>query len=76
MAIKKGDRVRIKDRKDWPAPPGYRLANSEATVVKITEWEEQMADFPEYYKVRIDKTSSDIKIGSEIILREEYLEKI
>ena len=72
---KLGDKVRVKDRKDWPTPPGYKLANSEGTVVKICEWEEVLADFPEYVKVQIDKTNSDVKVGTQLLFREENLEK-
>jgi hypothetical protein len=76
MSIKIGDKVRIKDRKGWPTPPGFKLANSEGTVVKMQNWIENVAEFPEYHKVRIDKTNSDVKIGTEMIFREENLEKI
>lgn len=74
--IKIGDKVRIKDRKDWPSPPGYRLANSEGTVVKICEWADILEEFPEYFKVRIEKTKADVKIGTELLFRAENLEKI
>ena len=71
-----GDKVRVKDRKDWPTPPGYRLTNSEGTVVKVAEWEETLEEFQEYVKVQIEKTKADIKIGTELLFREENLEKI
>ena len=71
-----GDKVRVKDRKDWPTPPGYRLANSEGTVVKVAEWEETLEEFQEYVKVQIEKTEADIQIGTEVLFREENLEKI
>ena len=34
-----GDMVRIKDRSEWPSPPGYRLANLEGKVISIREQE-------------------------------------
>jgi hypothetical protein len=71
-----GDRVRVKDRKDWATPPGYKLANSEGTVVKVTEWQEILEEFQEYVKVKIEKTSADVKVGTELLFREENLEKI
>ena len=37
--IEIGDMVRIKDRSDWPSPPGYRLANLEGNVISIREQE-------------------------------------
>lgn len=74
--IKIGDRVRIKDRKDWPTPPGYKLANSEGVAVKICEWEEVLEEFPEYVKVKIEKTRADVKVGTTMLFREENLEKI
>lgn len=72
---KLGDRVRVKDRKDWPSPPGYRLAGSEGTVVKICEWPEILEDFPEYFKVQIEKTRADVEVGTKMLLREENLER-
>lgn len=30
--IKVGDRIRVKDRQDWPMPGGYKLANQTGTV--------------------------------------------
>jgi hypothetical protein len=75
--IELGDKVRIKDRKDWPTPPGYRLANSEGTVVKICEWMELLDEFPEYVKVQIEKTESDnVVVGTQCLLLKENLEKI
>jgi len=56
-----GDKVRIKDRKGWPTPPGYKLAKSKGTIVKICEWEDVLKEFPEYHKVRIEKTKSGVK---------------
>lgn len=74
--IKIGDKVRIKDREDWVSPPGYRLANSEGTVVKICEWADILEEFPEYFKVRIEKTKADVKVGTQMLFRVENLEKI
>ena len=34
-----GDMVRIKDRSEWPSPPGYRLANLEGKAISIREQE-------------------------------------
>ena len=78
MAIKIGDRVRIKERKDWPTPPGYRLADAEGVTVKWVEWEESMKEFPEYVFVKIDKAKAKAKeyIGSSLFFRIENLEKI
>jgi len=74
--MKLGERVRIKDRPDWPTPPGYRLANSEGITVKICEWEEVLAEFPEYAKVKIEKTQANVGIGTTMLFRLENLEKI
>ena len=51
VKIKVGDKVKVKDRKDWVAPPGYRLADSEGTVVKIAEFEEILKDFQVYLRI-------------------------
>ena len=76
--IKAGDRVKIKERKDWPSPPGYRLANAEGTVVKWAEWEEPMEDFQNHICVHIEKAEGDGKIfiGKDVFFRFENLEKI
>jgi hypothetical protein len=72
--IQVGDKVRIKDRPDWVSPPGYRLANSEGSVIKV--WEPEHKVFQEYIEVRIEKTTADIKIGTALTFRVETLEKI
>lgn len=77
--IKVGDRVRVKDRPDWPSPPGYRLANSEGTVIQI--WEENAPEhaeiFNEYVEVKLEKTeSSEMDISHSYNFRREALEKI
>ncbi|OGO20847.1 MAG: hypothetical protein A2144_14510 [Chloroflexi bacterium RBG_16_50_9] len=76
--IKVGDRVRIKDRKDWPKPPGYRLANSEGTVVKWIEWGEVLEEFQDYAHVRLEKAPAEANefIGRSTVFRVENLEKI
>ena len=74
--IKAGDKVRIKDRKDWPKPPGYKLANSEGTVVKWIEWQELLEDFQEYAHVKIAKSAVKEFIGKTTVFKVENLEKI
>ena len=53
--IKIGDKVRIKDRQDWPSPPGYIFTNAEGTVIKWIEDEEAIKGFPGFVFVRLDK---------------------
>ncbi len=68
-AIKVGDRVRIKDRAEWPTPPGYQLANSEGTVIEVRE---ELG----FVIVRLEKTiSTSISVGNALTFREEALEK-
>jgi hypothetical protein len=74
--LKTGDKVRIKDRSNWPTPPGYPLANSEGIVVGLWETEEATKDFPDYVNVRIDKTKSWAEPGTTLVFRRENLEKI
>ena len=69
-----GDRVRIKNRKDWPSPPGYKLANSEGQVVEVEDWAEE--DVEGFIKVQLQKTKSDFEIGTQLTLRSEAVEKI
>jgi len=76
--IKVGDKVRIKEQADWPAPPGYRLARAEGTVVKWVEYDEVMAEFANYVMVQLEKAEGDGKvyIGNSFFFRAENLEKI
>ena len=64
--FKIGDKVRIKDRTDWPSPPGYRLANAEGVVAKWNDLEEVMADFQDFIYVRLDKDKDKANIGKTL----------
>ena len=74
--IKIGDRVRVKDRKDWPSPPGYRLTNSEGTVVTWVEYKEPMEDFKNYAHVKLDKSGAEEFVGLTVVFRTANLKKI
>ena len=74
--IKVGDKVRVKDRKDWPSPPGYRFANAEGTVIKWVEWDETMEEFQDYALVRLAKAAAEEFIGKAEVFRVEELEKL
>jgi len=76
--IKVGDRVRIKDRANWPAPPGYGLAHAEGRAVKWLEYEEVMEEFSEFILVEIEDAEGEGKvyIGNRMFFQEESLEKI
>jgi hypothetical protein len=73
--FKVGDRVRIKDRTDWPAPPGYRLANAEGVVSRI--WEEAGPGASrEYVAVRFNHIITGIDLSHPFNFRREALEKL
>jgi len=74
--IKLGDRVRIKDRRDWPFPPAYRLTDTEGIVTKLWESMDVMGEFQEYINVRIEKTTTDFAVGTSLVFRMENLKKI
>ncbi|OGO20372.1 MAG: hypothetical protein A2144_11270 [Chloroflexi bacterium RBG_16_50_9] len=74
--IKIGDRVRIKDHKDWPKPPGYRLANAEGTVAKWCEWEEIFEDFQDYAYVHLEKTDGGTYDAASMFFQVANLQKI
>ena len=67
--IKRGDKIRVKDRKDWPSPPGYKLANSEGDVTQVMEKEG-------FVVMHLRKTNSDIDLGSTLMFRLDQVEKI
>lgn len=76
--IKTGDKVRIKDQKDWPSPPGFILANAEGTVVKWVEDDEVMEGFEDFAYIRLEKAEGEgkIYIGHDVFLLVQDLEKI
>jgi len=67
--IKTGDMVRIKNRSDWPSPPGYQLANSEGDVISVREEEG-------FVTIRLVKTSTGIPKDTSLTLRLENTEKV
>jgi hypothetical protein len=71
--IKAGDIVRVKDRLDWPSPPGYKLNKSEGQVASVNEEQGFVA-------IRLVKTDTDIPnelpIDTTITLRLENVEVI
>jgi hypothetical protein len=76
--FKPGDRVRIKERPDWPTPPGYRFNQAEGTVVKWIEWDELLEEYRDYVCVKLEKTGSQAKdyIGKNEFFRAADLEKL
>lgn len=76
--IEIGDKVRIKDRSDWPSPPGYRFADAEGTVVQWFLWEEPMAEFQDYVFIKLEKTKGDAEayLGNTMPFEVKNLEKI
>jgi hypothetical protein len=67
--IKAGDMVRIKDRSDWPLPPGYQLANSEGHTISVNEEEG-------FVTIRLAKTGMSVLKDNSLTLRLENIEKI
>lgn len=70
--IKVGDKIRVKDRENWPTPPGFRLAGSEGPVSQVIE--------DGFVAFRLEKTNSDEQLGVDpgmtVVLRLEQVEKI
>jgi len=68
--IKVGDRIRIKDRPDWPSPPGYRLANMEGKVYQV--WEEAG-----FFMFRLETTNIDVlEPDTSMVFPVDSIEKI
>ena len=62
-----GDRVRIKDRPEWPGR--YRLVGTEGTIVELHE--------PDgYVMINVEKTEADVNIGTTLTFRSDAVEKI
>jgi hypothetical protein len=66
--VKVGDIVRIKNRSDWPSPPGYKLADSEGKVTSVNAEEG-------FVTIHLGKTDSGIAKGTTLVLRLENVEK-
>lgn len=62
-----GDRVRIKDRPEWPGR--YKLAGSEGS---ITELQEPAG----YVIVHVEKTEADVNLGTTLTFRSDMIERI
>ena len=63
-----GDRVRIKDRPDWPMPKGYKLANQEGRVFHVFE--------EGYVTVLLDENAAGIDARIPLGFRADAIEKI
>ena len=76
--IQPGDRVRIKERTDWPTPPGYIMANAEGTVVRWSEYPGVMDDFDDYVHVKLEKAegAAQIYVGHTFPFQVDKVEKI
>ena len=65
-----GDRVRVRNRPEWPSPPGYRLANLEGQVNQVRE----EAGF---VMLRVEKTTVDVlEPGTSMVFRIEAVERV
>jgi len=56
-----GDKVRIKERADWPKPPGYLFANAEGTV-EHSDFDELMTDFQHVVFIKLEKVGDKAKV--------------
>ena len=67
--IQVGNMIKIRDRKDWPTPPGYLLANSEGEVTSVGEEDG-------FVTIHLKKTNSKIPLETTLALRLENVEKL
>jgi hypothetical protein len=70
VEFKPGDRVRIKDRPDWPLPSGYKLAGVEGTIFELND------EIPGYSWVLLDKDVTGIDTKIPLGFRLDAIEKI
>lgn len=66
--LNNGNKVKIKERSDWPSPPGYRLAGAEGVVTLVNEEED-------FITVQLVKTDVEWAQDNVFIFRPENLEK-
>jgi hypothetical protein len=68
--LKPGDRVKIKDRKDWYLPSGFKPANATGVVFEVP-------DEPQgYVMILLDKEVTGIDKKVPLAFRLEAVEKI
>jgi hypothetical protein len=64
--LKVGDRVRIKDRPEWPRQ--YKLVGSEGSIIELQE--------PAgYVIIHVEKTRAGVNPGTTLTLRSDAVEK-
>jgi ribosomal protein L19 len=62
-----GDRVRVKDRPEWPGR--YKLTGSEGSITRLQE--------PAgYVMVRVERTEASVIPGTTLVFRSDAVEKI
>lgn len=76
--IRVGDKVKIKDKQDWPAKPGYIFADAEGTVVKWIEYDEALKEFKNFILLRLEKAEGNgvAYIGNNMCFRIDDVVKI
>lgn len=67
--INVGNSIRLKDRTDWPVPPGYRLAKSEGEVLSV---DEELG----FVVIQLLKSDNAKLIGNTMTFRIENVERI
>jgi hypothetical protein len=70
IALKAGDRIRIKDRQDWYLPSGYKLAGARGQVFEVLEEPEG------YVMVLLDEELTGIDKKVPLGFRLEAIEKV
>lgn len=60
-----GDKVRIKDREDWPKQPGYAFANAEG-IVAHSDFDELMGNYEHLVFIVLEKLSDKAKVYNGI----------
>ena len=76
--IQIGDKVRIKNKENWPVKPGYIFADAEGTVVKWIEYNEALKEFKNFILIKIEKAEGDgaAYIGNKMCFRIDDVVKI
>lgn len=72
-----GDKVRIKDQKGWPKPPGFRFGGAEGTVAQHEYPDEVMGAYEHLVFVKVDKAGENAKdyVGNGFWFLTDQVEK-
>ena len=77
-AFEPGTGVRINERGDWPAPPGFRFADARGLSTSWLEFAEVLQGFSDFVYVSIEAggESATAYVGDKLCFRKSEVERL